>query len=73
MGWGADGVWKCGALVPIAPIGWDDGLTLADIREFDDELMSTVLGLLLSCWFCPNGGAAAAVYWEKQKIKLVPL
>lgn len=61
FGWGADGAWKWGALVPIAPIGWEDGLTLADIKEFEEELIRTVFGLLLSCWLCPNGGAAAAV------------
>lgn len=67
FGWGAEEAWKCAAFVPIAPIACEDGLTLVDIREFDDELIKTVLGLLLSCWFWPKGGAAAGFCVNKWR------
>jgi len=57
--WGAEGKALCwygpAPLVPIAPICCVEGFTLADINELDVEEMRTVLGLLLSCWDCPNG------------------
>jgi hypothetical protein len=62
-GWGADGRALCWygppPLVPIAPICCVEGLTLADINEFDVEDIRTVLGLLLSCCDCPNGPCGA--------------
>lgn len=42
----------------MAPIGCDDGFTVADINEFDVDEMSTVLGLF-SCWVWLKGGCTA--------------
>ena len=44
-------------MAPICPV-CDDGFTLADISELDDEDMRTVLGLEFSCCDWPKGPAA---------------